>query len=141
MPGRFLPALCILSLLIGMSLPVRADVVAARTLRVGTVIAKTDLEVLSEASEKSRDRMIGRETKRAIYAGRKIEADNLGPVTIVHRNDVIRLVYSSKGLGLRTEGRALGDGGVGEVIPVMNLDTRIVIQATILGPNRAGVSR
>ena len=138
---RFATALCILGLLTCMSLPARADVVAARTLRVGTVIAKTDLELLSEASAESRDRMIGRETKRAIYAGRKIEPDDLGPVTIVHRNDVIRLVFSSKGLGLRTEGRALDDGGVGEVISVMNLDTRIVIRATVLGPSRAGVSR
>ena len=137
----FVPAIGVLSLLIGTSMPVSADVVAARTLRVGTVIAESDLELLSDASAASRDRMIGRETKRAIYAGRKIEAEDLGPVTIVHRNDVISLVYSARGLGLRTEARALDDGGVGETIPVMNMDSRIVIQATILGPSRAGVFR
>ena len=137
----FVPAIGVLSLLIGTSMPVSADVVAARTLRVGTVIAESDLELLSDASAASRDRMIGRETKRAIYAGRKIEAEDLGPVTIVHRNDVISLVYSARGLGRRTEARALDDGGVGETIPVMNMDSRIVIQATILGPSRAGVFR
>ena len=136
-----LPAVCAAVLATGVVLPAYGDVVAARTLRIGTVLVETDLELSDEASATARDGMIGKETKRAIYAGRQIAAEDLGPVTVVHRNDVIRLLFSSKGLGLRTEGRALDAGGVGEVISVMNLDTRIVIQATVLGPNRAGVFR
>lgn len=132
---------CILALAICTSLPASGDVVAARTLRIGTVIVEADLDLSDEASAASRDSMIGKEIKRAIYAGRQVAPEDLGPVTIVHRNDVIRIVYSAKGLGLRTEGRALDAGGVGEVIPVMNLDTRVVVQATVLGPNRAGVFR
>lgn len=137
----FLSAICTTALATGVSVPAFSDVVAARTLRVGTVLVETDLGLSDEESAKARDDMIGKETKRAIYAGRQIVAEDLGPVTVVHRNDVIKLLYSSKGLGLRTEARALDAGGVGEVISVMNLDTRIVIQATVLGPNRAGVFR
>ena len=86
-----LPAVCAAFLATGVILPAYGDVVAARTLRIGTVLVETDLELSDEASATARDGMIGKETKRAIYAGRQIAAEDLGPVTVVRRNDVIRV--------------------------------------------------
>ena len=118
-----------------------SEVVAARTLRVGAVVTASDLKISEDQSAEDLTDIIGKETKRAIYQGREITPNDVGPVTIVQRNEVISLVYRSSGLGLRTEGRALNAAGVGEPVSVMNLDTRITVRAVVVGPKRAEVLR
>ena len=50
---------------------------------------------------------------------------------MVDRNEVIPLIYSSGGLTISTEGRALGRAGPGEIIRVMNLSSRTTVTARI----------
>lgn len=116
-----------------------AEVVAARTLRVGTVLEATDLKITGTSTSEDVNGLTGREMKRAIFVGRSITPDDVGPVTVIRRNDVVSLIYTSSLLGLRTEARALSSGGVGEAISVMNVDTRVTVQATVVGHNRVEV--
>lgn len=118
---------------------VLADVFAARTLRVGVIVEKTDLTNME--SDTSASDFIGKEVKRSIYVGREVSKADLGPVTVVDRNELIRLFYYINGLEIRTEARALEAGGVGEEISVMNVDTRVTVRALITGTKRARVSR
>ncbi len=116
-----------------------AEVLAARTLRVGSIVEKADLDVSN--ADGSETALVGKEVKRAIYAGRPITRSDVGPVTVVDRNEVIRLFYYLNGLGIRTEARALEAGGVGEEITVMNIDTRVTVRAEIIDSKRARVSK
>lgn len=118
---------------------VLADVFAARTLRVGVIVERTDLTNME--SDTSASDFIGKEVKRSIYVGREVSKADLGPVTVVDRNELIRLFYYINGLEIRTEARALEAGGVGEEISVMNVDTRVTVRALITGTKRARVSR
>ncbi|MEM9059215.1 MAG: flagellar basal body P-ring formation chaperone FlgA [Pseudomonadota bacterium] len=120
---------------------VSAEVVASRTLRVGIIVQADDVRVVGESSSGIPSGIVGRETRKAIYAGRTVRAEDLGPVTVVRRNDNVTLVYRSGQLAIRTEGRALGAGGVGDEVTIMNLDTRISVKAMITGPKRVEVSR
>lgn len=119
----------------------KADVVAARTLKKGTVLVATDLSATEQQSIKQKENLVGHEMRRSIFVGRKIHADDVGPVTLVHRNDVISLTYSSAGIGLRTEGRALSSGGMGDMISVMNMDTRVTVTARVISAKQAEVLR
>lgn len=118
-----------------------ADVVAARTLRKGTVLSASDLKATMPKSDELKKSLIGGELKRSVYVGRGLHVDDIGPVTVVRRNDIVRLFFSFKGMGLRTEARALGSGGVGETIQVMNMDTRVTVFAKVTGAKRAEVIR
>lgn len=129
---------------LGLSAPLCAqEVVAARTLPPGTVLAKQDLEAGGDpAAAASRiSELVGLETRRAIYAGRPVSAADLGPPTLVRRNDVVVMLYARGGLGIRTEGRALDSGGAGEVVRVMNLSSRQPVRAVVTGANRVEVGR
>ena len=77
---------------------------------------------------------LGQEARVAIYPGRPILAENIGPAAMVERNQIVSLSYSAGGLVIRTDGRALARGGAGEVIEVMNLISRTKITGRI-GPD------
>ena len=124
------------------ALPALADdVVAARTMRIGTIVSVGDVVTRGEQPSTGIDAMIGLEVRRVIYAGRPIARTDLGPPTLVHRNEIVSMVYSVGGLQMRTDGRALGRGGLGEVIDVMTLSSRQKVRATVAAPGRVEVRR
>jgi flagella basal body P-ring formation protein FlgA len=117
---------------------------AARTLKAGTVLREADLRVQGTTNAGASERIsgfVGLETRRAIYVGRPVVAADLGPPTLVKRNSVVAMVYSDRGLGIRTEGRALESGGSGEVVRVINLTSRQSVLATVTGQNQVEVHR
>ena len=118
-----------------------SDVMAARTLPIGSIVELSDLELADEVEPSAADSFVGKEIKRAVYVGRAISESDVGPATIIKRNEIIRLHYNLNGLGIRTEARALESGGLGEEISVMNIDTRITVRASIVGRKRARVIR
>lgn len=118
-----------------------ADIIAQRSLRVGAIVASGDL-VATEARDQERvTALVGMEVRKGIFAGRAVSPYHFGPPTLVKRNSPVVMHYRRGSLGLRTEGRALASGSVGEVVEVMNLDTRITVRAVITGKNRVEVRR
>lgn len=118
------------------------ELVAARTLRVGTVLTAADVRVTQDTvGAVVPEGVIGKEIRRAVYAGRTISLSDLGPPTLIRRNDVVTMIYRSGSLGLRTQGRSLGRGGLGEMVEILNLDTRLKVRGTVVGPERVEVTR
>ena len=109
-------------------------VVAARPIRAKAVIDAADLTVtpgaLSQPSE-----AVGMEARVAIYAGWPVRGADLAPPAVVERNALVTLMFSSGGLSIQTDGRALGRAGVGERVRVMNLDSRATVTGLVTGPN------
>jgi flagella basal body P-ring formation protein FlgA len=138
-----------LSLAAGIALiaaaPVAADtLLAARTLRAGTVVDPADVVrrdvQLSGAIARMED-IVGLETRVAVYAGRPFRPGDLGPPAIVERNQVLRLSYAAHGLQITTEGRALARGGVGDLIRVMNLSSRTTVSGVVLSDGSVRIER
>ena len=125
-------------ILVLMPLPALADsLVATRTLRAHAVVTSEDVtlvEMVIAGAVTDPQQAIGQETRVAIYAGKPIRAADLGPPTVVERNQIVALAYSAGGLNILTEGRALARGGVGETIDVMNLSSRSKVTGQI-GPD------
>lgn len=115
--------------------PVMAEsVVATRTIRAQTVIGPDDLTLVAAGlpgAVSDTAAAIGLEARVAIYAGRPVRLADLGPPTLVQRNQVVVLVYLAGGLAISTEGRALARGSVGEVIRVINLASRTTVSGRI----------
>ncbi|WP_299774309.1 flagellar basal body P-ring formation chaperone FlgA [uncultured Tateyamaria sp.] len=107
---------------------VSADtVVPTRTLRPGTLITAADLTIRDEVQAGMFEYMadvIGQEARTALYAGRPIPFEAIGPPAVVDRNQIVPLFFNAGGLSIATEGRALERGGVGDRVRVMNLTSR-----------------
>jgi flagellar basal body P-ring formation protein FlgA len=58
----------------------------------------------------------------------------------VERNALILMTYEQPGLNLSMRGKALAAGAVGDVIQVVNLNSKRTVEAVITGPNRAAVT-
>jgi flagella basal body P-ring formation protein FlgA len=118
---------------------VAESVVATRTIPAQSVIGPEDLTVVEAALHGALSdplEAVGQETRVAIYAGKPVRHSDLGPPTLVERNQLVPLIYRSGGLAISTEGRALARGSEGEVIRIMNLGSRTTVSGRI-GPDGA----
>ncbi|MGO4906716.1 flagellar basal body P-ring formation chaperone FlgA [Pseudorhodobacter sp. W20_MBD10_FR17] len=108
--------------------PMAADsLTATRVIRAKTLLSVADVTVIAAtipgALVAPAD-AIGLEARVTLYPGRPIRSADVGPPAVVERNQIVTLIYSLGGLGITTEGRALGRGSMGDVIGVMNLSSR-----------------
>lgn len=127
-------------LLVALAAPVSAEsLVATRTIRAKTLISPEDLTLVNaELPGALTDPAlaVGLEARVSIYAGKPVRLGDLGPPTLVERNQLVTLVYVSGGLAISTEGRALARGADGDQIRVMNLGSRNTVTGRI-GPDGA----
>jgi len=75
-----------------------------------------------------------------LYAGRPIPLSALAPPALVERNQIVTLVFRRGGLEIRTEGRALGRGGEGDTIRIMNLASRNTVTGWVMGDGQVHVA-
>ena len=124
-------------------LSVAADeLTATRNLPAGTVLTEADLAVAPSArTGLTPADAIGKALRTAAYQGRPIQAGQLTTPTLVTRNQLITLAYESPALRIETEGRALGAGGAGDVIRVMNIASRTTLSARINPDGTATVAQ
>ena len=74
------------------------------------------------------------EARVALYAGRPIRRGDVRPPALIGRNDLVELVYRTRGLEIVAAGRSLARGGVGEKITVLNTSSRRRVLGQVL-PN------
>jgi flagellar basal body P-ring formation protein FlgA len=129
-----------LILLLALAAPVSAEsLVATRTIRAKSLVAAEDLALVSAdlpGALRDPEQAVGLEARVAIYAGKPVRPGDLGPPTLVERNQLVTLVYLSGGLAISTEGRALARGSEGDEVRVMNLGSRSTVTGRI-GPDGA----
>ena len=115
--------------------PAAADTpVTARTIRAQTILAPSDLTTTPgdvPGAILDLDAILGQEARVALYAGRPIMPGDVGPPALVDRNQIVRLVHDAGGLSITAEGRALGRGGIGDELRVMNLASRTTVTGVV----------
>jgi flagella basal body P-ring formation protein FlgA len=132
-------------LLLTLTHPAQADTVfAAQTIRPQTVLTAEDMvlkdvDIPGAASQMAQ--LIGQESRVALYAGRPIRLGDVGPPAVVDRNQIVPLLFSSNGLTITAEGRALERAGAGEFVRVMNLTSRTTIMGLVMADGRVMVAR
>lgn len=112
-------------------LPALAEsVIAARNIRPESVLTAADITLVADLIAGAADHpdlVLGMEARVAIYAGRPIRPEDLGPPALVDRNQIVALRYVAGGLIILAEGRMLDRGGYGDVVRVMNLASRTTV--------------
>ena len=77
--------------------------------------------------------MIGKETTRAIAAGKPLTHDAVRPQLLVRRGEVVTVYARAAGIRIRTMARARDDGGEGELVAVETLTDRSTFFARVSG--------
>ena len=117
-------------------------VVALRNLRAQTVISAGDILVepgTVAGAAFGPEEVIGRETRVAIYKGRPILSEEVGPPSIVERKQNVPLKFKIGSLAISAEGRALDRGGVGDSVRVMNTSSRTTVSGVVLADGAVSV--
>ena len=133
-----LRAMTLAALVLTPQLALAGSVEATRTLRKGAIIHPSD--VMPSHTQARRNEIsdvrdaIGMEVRGSIREGRRIRRTDLRAPVLVKRNQLVDIVYRRGALVIRGEGRALRDGGKGESIRVMNLDSRTIVTGRV-GPH------
>lgn len=58
---------------------------------------------------------------------------------LVARNSIVLMEFSHGPLSIVTEGRAMSSGAAGDVVRVMNLNSKSIVAATVTGPSKVSV--
>jgi len=125
----------------------RAQVVEAipvlkNRITAGQVISRNDVEWLQVPANRYGagfvdrfDDLIGQTPRRALAAGMPIRAADIGKPEVIAKNSLVTMVVQGPGLTITTTGRAMESGSIGDVVQVMNPQSKRTIQATVTGTN------
>lgn len=111
-----------------------ATVTANSTLSRGTMISSQDISVEVDGAEASQDVMsqyVGKELTRTIYTGTEIRERDVQEPLMVKRNSPVTMIYRVGRLEISTNGRALSEGAMGDIVSVMNMDSRQTVEGRV----------
>ncbi|MBU8544985.1 MULTISPECIES: flagellar basal body P-ring formation chaperone FlgA [Roseomonadaceae] len=120
--------------------------VAARRLTVGDVLGPEDVRLVRMPASRLRagsaerlDQAVGQALRRPTGVGQPLLLANLSQPLVIERGQTVTMQYDIPGLSVLAQGRALEGAARGGVLPVMNLGSRIVVEARAIGPGRVRV--
>ena len=116
-------------------------VVVARALNRGETLRDSDIlierrprvEVASDVVTKS-SAVIGQAARRALRPGQTLRAADLMKPDLVGRNEAVTIVFEMRGITLTARGKAMDAGAEGDIVSVLNPQSKRVLQATVRGP-------
>jgi len=99
-----------------------ADVVTER---------RTKAEIGNDAA--SREQALGMQIRRPMRAGQPLRGTDLIKPDLVQRDQSVTVIYDAPGLYLTTRGKALDSGAEGDVVNVLNLQSKRTVTGVVSG--------
>jgi flagella basal body P-ring formation protein FlgA len=118
-----------------------------RSIERGALIKNADVAVERRPrAEIGRDivsgseQAIGLAARTALQAGRPLRVNDLMKPELVQRNETVTLVYEVPGVKLTVRGKAAEGGAEGDVISVLNEQSKRTVQGVVIGAGRVAIS-
>jgi flagella basal body P-ring formation protein FlgA len=92
---------------------------------------RTKAEVGGDAA--TREGALGMQLRRPMRAGQPIRVADLAKPDLVQRDQAVTVVYQAPGLYLTTRGKALDNGTEGDVVNVLNLQSKRTLTGVVTG--------
>ena len=92
------------------------------------------------ADAAARDRAVGMQARRQLRAGQAIKTADLVKPDLVQRDQSVTLTYEAPGIYLTMRGKALENGTEGDVVSVMNLQSKRTLSGTVTGRGQVSIS-
>jgi flagella basal body P-ring formation protein FlgA len=87
----------------------------------------------------ARDRAVGMQARRQLRAGQALRVADLAKPDLVQRDQNVTLIYETAGLYLTVRGKALDSGTEGDVVNVMNLQSKRTVSGTVTGRGQVSI--
>lgn len=112
--------------------------VPSQNIRVGTVITPNDItytdikpnqitpEMVTDSAQ-----IIGQQARKPLYMNKPMMLDSVGAIITVKRNQDVSIIFKKFGVVITTAGRALDQGGQGDRIKAMNLESKKIVTGKI----------
>jgi flagella basal body P-ring formation protein FlgA len=120
--------------------------VAARRLPAGEVVRAADLRVVRVPAGRLRPgaaqdpaQAVGQALRRPAGAEQPLLLADLAQPAAVERGQTVTMLYEVPGMVLTAQGRAMEAAPRGGAVPVMNLASRVVVEAEVVAPGRVRV--
>src|SRR4030081_1483358 len=88
----------------------------------------------------ARDRAVGMQARRQLRFGQALKTADLAKPDLVQRDQSVTLIYESTGLYLTIRGKALEGGTAGDVLNVLNLQSRRTVSGIVIGRGQVSVA-
>jgi flagella basal body P-ring formation protein FlgA len=92
------------------------------------------------ADAASRDRAVGMQARRQLRAGQAGRLADLAKPDLVQRDQSVTLIYETPGLYLTVRGKAQDSGTEGDVVNVLNLQSKRTVSGVVTGRGQVSIS-
>jgi flagella basal body P-ring formation protein FlgA len=118
-------------------------VVPSRDIARGEVIAPSDLSYLAVAADKLSggavtgfDSLAGREARRYLRAGEPVRPSDVRMPVLVTKGSTVTMTFHAPGITLTGTGKAMSEGGQGELVTVLNPVSYRQVTCIVTGPGQ-----
>ncbi len=122
-------------------------VVLARPLARGEIIGASDIIVERRPKSEVRgdalvdpSEAVGFAVRQPLRAGPVLRRTDVVKAEIVKRDEAVTLIYEVPGIVLTVRGKAKDSGAEGDVVNVLNAQSKRTVQGTVSGPGRVTVA-
>jgi flagellar basal body P-ring formation protein FlgA len=131
----------------GTVIPTAEVIVPTRTIQRGEIIlpqdvrkARLDRREVGREYQPEMPRIIGQAARKVLAAGTPIADSDLTSPEVVERNSSVLIIYEGDGITLTARGKAMTSGASGDLVSVMNIQTKRVLQGNVTGPSQVTVA-
>jgi len=118
-------------------------VVPAHDIARGETIADSDLAFikvpagqLSGGAVTALDALVGHETRRFLRAGEPVRGSDVRMPVLVAKGSTVTMTFTAPGISLTAIGKAMSEGGMGEMVTVLNPVSYRQVTCTVTGPGQ-----
>jgi flagella basal body P-ring formation protein FlgA len=120
--------------------------VLARNVERGDVLKSSDVVIERRPKAEvgtdiaARNKAVGMQARRQLRTGQALKVADLAKPDLVQRDQNVTLIYEASGLYLTLRGKALDNGTEGDVVNVMNLQSKRTVSGVVTGRGQVSIS-
>ena len=103
------------------------------------VIERRPRAELGGAEPASREFAVGMQMRRPARAGQALKSTDLAKPDLVQRDQNVTITFQTAGIYLTTRGKALDNGTDGDVVSVLNLQSKRTVTGRVTGRGQVSV--
>jgi flagella basal body P-ring formation protein FlgA len=118
-----------------------------RSLSRGDVVGRDDVVVerlprrqVGAVRPTDPEQIVGLAARRSLRAGQPVSQGDFARPLVVNRGDTVSIVFETAALTVTSRGQATESGAVGDLVGVLNPQSKRTIHATVAGPGKVVVT-
>lgn len=131
----------------GVVMELREVAVLTRNLNRGEPVKEGDVALeqrprdsVAPDAQGSVTTILGEVAQNTLMAGTVLRVTDTAPPELVARGETVTIVYETPSISLSMRGLSNDSGRMGAVVNVVNVASKKILQATVIGPGRVSVS-